>query len=96
MSVPNKNIFNVIRSLETHNTTLVEMAPHIKWDVSYGIYIYHIVVLYVFYELAIYSPVQNLILTLIVSIALAGLSWRFIEKPCLQLKGKTKERSCAA
>lgn len=140
MSMPNKNIFNVIRLLaalqvvflHTHryflpgtnatllrvfdifprvpiffvisgllisaayNTTLVETVFHIKWDISYGIYIYHMVVLNVFYELAVYSPVQNLILTLIVSIALAGLSWRFIEKPCLQLKGRTKERSSAA
>lgn len=89
-------LLGVIIISAAYNTRLVETAPHIKWDISYGIYIYHMVVLNVFYELAVYSPVQNLILTLIVSIALAGLSWRFIENPCLQLKGKTKERSSAA
>ncbi|KZZ60967.1 hypothetical protein A3762_14935 [Oleiphilus sp. HI0125] len=56
-------------------------------DISYGIYIYHMIIVNLFIET---SPFQNnkvaLITMLIATMATALASWKLVEKPCLKLK----------
>lgn len=69
-------------------------------DLSYGIYIMAFpiqqIVVDVFgkpsevYKTMSMNPYMNMLITLIIVIPLAWLSWHFIEKPCLSLKNKKK------
>lgn len=73
-------------------------APKLKWlqklsDTSYGIYIYHWVILQLFVLIA--PPMHPLMLgavTLICSTLIAYASWIVIEKPALKLKGRLAQR----
>jgi peptidoglycan/LPS O-acetylase OafA/YrhL len=55
-------------------------------DVSYGLYLYHMLVIYLFMGLAAPSGWASFPAAIMVSLGLAGLSWTLIEKP--YLKGK--------
>ncbi|MEO8617054.1 MAG: acyltransferase [Luteolibacter sp.] len=55
-------------------------------DISYGIYIYHSVVINVFIQLGILTSTASVLLVFLVSITLALLSWHWIEKPALACK----------
>lgn len=56
-------------------------------DYSYGVYIYGVPVGQVLLQYAPGIPVEGLIAaTILVSLALAALSWRFVEKPSLALR----------
>ncbi len=55
-------------------------------DISYGVYIYHMVVVNAFVQVAMFSPEINLVTMLVITIILALLSWKLIEKPALSLK----------
>lgn len=55
-------------------------------DVSYGLYIYHMLVINVMIELGIAGSVPQMLLGLAVSLALAFVSWVAVEKPALMLK----------
>lgn len=55
-------------------------------DISYGVYIYHMVVVNVFVQVAMFAPEINLVAMLVLTVILALLSWKFIEKPALSLK----------
>lgn len=58
-------------------------------DTSYGIYIYHWCILqWLFYAMPELTALQLLGLTLIVTIVIAQLSWRYVEKPMLGQKSK--------
>jgi peptidoglycan/LPS O-acetylase OafA/YrhL len=59
-----------------------------KNDISYGIYIYHGLILTVAVQLGIANKMGLLVLILL-SYVLAYLSWQFIEKPFLRSKKKT-------
>ena len=61
----------------------------VKTDISYGIYLYAwpIQSLFVQYVPTI-APYQLNIITLILTSLLAYMSWSFIEKPFIRLKGK--------
>lgn len=56
------------------------------YDISYGIYIYHMVVINIFVEFNLMSRLYYLVLVVVLTILLALFSWIFIEKPFLQLK----------
>lgn len=68
--------------------TRVDLFGHILRgdDISYGVYIYHMVVVNVFVQVAIFSPEENLLVMLAITIVIALISWRFVEKPALSLK----------
>jgi peptidoglycan/LPS O-acetylase OafA/YrhL len=55
-------------------------------DISYGIYIYHSVVINVLLELGMLSSLVSVLAVYAISIALALLSWRLVEKPALACK----------
>ena len=63
-------------------------------EISYGLYLYHMIVFNVFHELSRkYSAVPTTLVVaaeLAVSFALAMASWRFIEKPVLSLKDRLR------
>lgn len=55
-------------------------------DISYGIYIYHMIVVNIFVQRGLLHRVDIFFLTLLLVIITAFMSWRFIEKPALKLK----------
>lgn len=59
-------------------------------DISYGIYIYHMLVVNTLVEMNFINEIKYLILVFIVTIILAYASWKIIEKPALGLKNKIK------
>ena len=58
------------------------------FDLSYGLYVYHMVVVNVFVQLGLIGNIKYAILALTISICLGMLSWWFIERKALQLKSK--------
>ena len=66
-------------------------------DISYGMYIYHMVWMNALLQLALFSAGVNMALLLAFTIASATLSWLLIEKPALGLKKYTiRQREPAA
>lgn len=55
-------------------------------DLSYGIYIYHMLVINVLIQLQWTGSWWSLVLAASVSLAIAALSWRLLEAPALRLK----------
>lgn len=55
-------------------------------DISYGVYIYHMVVINVLVELGVVGGLLPLATAILLTLAVGYLSWRFIEKPALSLK----------
>lgn len=67
--------------------TLPNLGEILKgYDISYGIYIYHMLVVNSFVQLNLTGRIDIFIITIIVSIILGFLSWVFIEKKALSLK----------
>ncbi len=58
------------------------------FDISYGVYIYHALVLNCFIEFGWMYRSYLLPAVLVISYALGSLSWRFIERPCLRMKNR--------
>lgn len=67
----------------------------LKNDISYGVYIYAFIVQQVLFQLFQYqmSPQLNIVLTLLITIPLAFLSWKCIEEPTLKLKQQLTKSS---
>jgi len=57
----------------------------LRHDLSYGLYLYHLPVLNIFVEHQRTSALDGLA-TILIALALAGLSWFLIERPALALK----------
>lgn len=57
-------------------------------DISYGVYIYHMLVVNSFVSLALLEKTIYLTLVLAITIIMATISWVFIEKPALRLKNR--------
>lgn len=55
-------------------------------DISYGIYIYHMVFVNFLLHINYLSPIYNFFLMILLTILMAFASWRIIEKPALKLK----------
>jgi peptidoglycan/LPS O-acetylase OafA/YrhL len=64
-------------------------------DISYGVYIYAFVVQQMLFQLFNYqmSPEINILLTLLITVPIALISWKFIEEPALQLKQRFTKSS---
>lgn len=61
-------------------------------DVSYSVYIYHMLVINVMLELGYLGSYWHLMFMVVVVLLLAYLSWRYIEKPALKLKKHSFKR----
>ena len=57
-------------------------------DISYGIYIYHMLVINVFVQMKFVGNISYLLMALIITVCIAIISWVFIEKKALSLKYK--------
>jgi peptidoglycan/LPS O-acetylase OafA/YrhL len=55
-------------------------------DISYGIYIYHMLVINSFVELKLVGKLSFLFFAILLTIVVAMLSWTFVEKKALRLK----------
>ena len=58
------------------------------FDLSYGLYVYHMIVVNVFVQLGLYGNSKYAVISLCISIALGCLSWQFVERNALKLKNK--------
>lgn len=66
-----------------------------KTDISYGLYIYHILILHTFHELGWRNP-SFIVPLILISFMVAYLSWHFIESPALKLKKYSLYRTTLA
>lgn len=55
-------------------------------DISYGVYLYHMPVINVLLEVGYGKSAVTLLITILLIIGVAFLSWKFVEKPALLLK----------
>jgi peptidoglycan/LPS O-acetylase OafA/YrhL len=58
-----------------------------KHDISYGVYLYHMIILNALLELG-RTGLMSVILTVSMSLVAGWISWRMIELPCLRIKSK--------
>jgi len=56
-------------------------------DISYGLYIYHMLVVNFLVERNCFGEMYYLVIAIFATIFLAFLSWKLVEKPALKLKG---------
>lgn len=67
--------------------TAYKLGRHrLSFDISYGIYLYHMIIVNVLVQLGIVRAYWSLALTIVLSIICGFLSWYVIEKNCLQHK----------
>jgi peptidoglycan/LPS O-acetylase OafA/YrhL len=75
--------------------TVISMAftrPHLSGDllkgkdISYGIYLYHVIIIGIFFQNGYYANNKAFTPILLLTIAIAYLSWILVEKPALTLK----------
>jgi len=67
----------------------IQLPDMDRWgDFSYGLYIYAFPVQQLIIKYFTTEPVEVLIYTTLVTVPLAMVSWRYIEKPALKLKGR--------
>ena len=59
-------------------------------DYSYGIYIYHMIVINVLVHLGLTGSYKYLLIAFTATLILAFVSWNLVEKPCLRLKRNNK------
>lgn len=57
-------------------------------DISYGVYIYHGLLLNVFLELGWRGEARYSLALCFGTVVMAWFSWRWVERPCLRLKGR--------
>lgn len=62
----------------------------LKMDLSYGIYLYHMVIINVLVQLNLTKRISSLIVVYVVTILAAILSWTLVEKPFINMKKKCK------
>jgi len=95
--LPQTNTLNMFRFLVLSVTTIsiAYTAPGFANkllrgnDISYGIYIYHGLILGVIVQLKLLGNSNYIILILVLAVILAVLSWQFVEKPFIKKKKKT-------
>jgi peptidoglycan/LPS O-acetylase OafA/YrhL len=84
-------ISNLLLSIVTISLayTLPKFSLFLKGnDISYGMYIYHMLVINALIEFGYLGDVKYLFLTIIITTAISSLSWFLIEKKALQYKNK--------
>lgn len=82
-------IANLILALMTISLayTIPKLGGFLKgFDISYGIYVYHMIVVNIFVQLGLMHNMYYAVMVLTISILLSILSWKFIESQFLKLK----------
>ena len=57
-------------------------------DLSYSVYLYHMLVVQILISLGFSGSLWLYLIVVVVTFAIACVSWNFIEKPALKLKQK--------
>lgn len=57
-----------------------------SYDISYGMYIYHMPIINLFLYTSLFEGISNVIAVIIITFVFAFLSWLYVEKKCLKLK----------
>ena len=84
-------VANLLLGLVTISAALspVNVGKYLRGnDISYGMYIYHMLVINTFVELNLVGTIMDLLCVSIVTIIISVFSWRFIEKKALSMKYK--------
>ncbi|MGI2110932.1 acyltransferase family protein [Shewanella frigidimarina] len=71
-----------------YNDFLISKLKKFDLDLSYGIYIYHMIIINFLIHIDIFDSFLNMTLSMLLTISLAFISWHYIEKPALKLKYK--------
>lgn len=58
------------------------------FDLSYGLYVYHMIVVNIFVQMGWIYSLEYAIIVLFISTVLGGLSWYYVEKNILKLKNR--------
>lgn len=82
-------------SLGTLRTTGIHSLSKKIGDLSYGIYIYSFLIQQTLVFYFHFNPLPLILATLPIAFLCAALSWRFIEKPALNLKHKRRKANTA-
>jgi peptidoglycan/LPS O-acetylase OafA/YrhL len=61
-------------------------------DISYGVYIYHMIVINALLSCDLVGRYEYLVIAIVASYVLAYLSWIIVEKPCLMLKKRWHQK----
>lgn len=83
-------VFFALLALAIQVTSLIEFNRPIFFPfwylgkISYGIYLWHVVVIVTLKKASISSALEFLVFTLVFTISLAALSWYFVEKPFIE------------
>lgn len=56
------------------------------FDISYGLYVYHMIVVNIFVELGLLHKIEYALFALTISIMMGAISWSYLEKRILKLK----------
>jgi peptidoglycan/LPS O-acetylase OafA/YrhL len=56
------------------------------WDLSYGLYVFHMLVVNTFIALGLQGSWTNVFSIIAISISIAALSWRFVEGPSIRMR----------
>jgi peptidoglycan/LPS O-acetylase OafA/YrhL len=84
-------VSNLVLSFTTISLafTLPKLSRFLKGnDISYGMYIYHMLVINTLISFGYLGDIKYLFITIIITIAISSLSWFLIENKALQLKNK--------
>ncbi|MDR6463013.1 acyltransferase [Chryseobacterium sediminis] len=82
-------VFVVLSASFTYNSISGKLLKHN--DISYGIYIYHMLIINLLVQRKMFADTQYLILAFISTIILASVSWFFVEKKFLKFKNSNKK-----
>lgn len=82
----------VLLSLSVFSCGYALGKVRLRADLSYGIYIYHMVVVNIFVHLFGRGSLVNGLIIVVVSLFCSLLSWYCVEKPCGKLKGRILRR----
>lgn len=55
-------------------------------DISYGLYVYHMIIVNIFVQLKLVGEISYVLIALLISICMAVLSWIYVESKVLKLK----------
>lgn len=67
--------------------TLPKISSLLKgFDLSYGLYVYHMIIVNIFVQIGLMCEIEYAIIALIISIIMGALSWHFVERKILRYK----------
>ena len=72
-------------SLGAHSRPVAGMLLR-GWDLSYGLYVFHMLVVNTFIALGLQGSWTYVFLIIGIALSIAALSWKFVERPSIRMK----------